>query len=272
MWTNYRIRITNPEIKTEEYHFDGATINGYHRDSIQLNRPSGQSVSPSTGASTRYNYLVVGGVKGKIYSTYRSDSTGNSIRESNTVYNPVAFKPNSITGPSETTTSYIYNSNGTLNTYLLPSSSGSTVDPYKIYYTYETTGPGVGVDPDKTQRYLVGTLKTLLDIDYHIGTRDIDKITNSLGQITSYTWHPNGLPITTTDQATGDTVSYIYDQGTDDTDGYPTWRLLKVFKDYAYTGELLTQIEYDPIGRPVVTLNSDGYDLRENHLEESDSA
>lgn len=94
-----------------------------------------------------------------------------------------------------------------------------------------------------------------LDIDYWPGTRDVKQTTDALGHITSYALpHPNGLPTSTTDVTTGDVVTFTYDQGSDDADGYPTWRLLKVKRN----GLIVNQTAHDDIGRPVMVSDSTG--------------
>ena len=140
-------------------------------------------------------------------------------------YSSTLHKTTSIEGPDGKVFSYIYHANGKLKTLIFPkgdtTSGAPATDPYKIHYSYETNNK----DLDKIQRYLTlnGPLETLLDIDYWPGTRDMKQSTDALGHITSYAApHPNGLPTSVSDDTTGDVVTFTYDQGSDDTDGYPT--------------------------------------------------
>lgn len=252
MLTNYRIRITNAESKTEEYHFDGSADGAasvYHRDPIQLNRPAGQSVAPADGACTYYQEWIVGGVKGKIKGVSLL-KLGGYQDLSATYYSDILLKPTAITGANGYTTYYEYYDNGTLKTLKLPKTDGTATDPYQIHYTYQANG----LDVDKIQRYLDGTLVTVLDIDYWPGTRDVMQTTDALSHITSYTWKTNGLPASVTDGPTGDSISYVYDQGSNDADGDPTWRLLKV----KLNNTVMSQVAYDAIGRPVMQLDPAG--------------
>ncbi len=263
MWTNYRIRITNPENKTEEYHFEGVYRYVYHRDPIQLARPPGESVAPMTGPSDMFTISVIGGKKGKVVGTVRKGSNISETLNAR-VFAASSLQTTAIQDYSYNWTSFEYNANGTMKTISLPKASYSTTDPYKTYYTYETSGLGAGVDLDKATRYFEGSLKTLIDIDYKTGTRDVEKITDVLGHVTRYQWHSNGLPKSMTDDTTGDVISYVYDEGVNDTDHYPTWKLLKVKRTTPAVGTspaittLLVQTEYDDIGRPSIVSNSDG--------------
>ncbi|MEO8615798.1 MAG: RHS repeat-associated core domain-containing protein [Luteolibacter sp.] len=263
MWTNYRIRITNPENKTEEYHFEGLSTYTYHRDAIQLNRPPGQSVRPMTGQATLLAVSVIGGVKGKVVGSVQH-GTGVSENLTARSYSSTSLQTTAKLDLAGNWTSYEYNINGTLKTLTLPKGSTSAIDPYKIHYTYESAGPGTEVDVNTVTRYLDGTLRTLIDIDYKTGTRDVEKTTDALGHVVRYEWFSNGLPISMTDDTTGDIISYTYDQGADDVDNYPTWRLLKVKRTTPAVGSTpaititLVHTEYDDIGRPTIASNSDG--------------
>jgi RHS repeat-associated protein len=242
--------VTDPENKTEEYFFDGNSSFGYHRDPIQLNRPAGALVAPTTGARKRYVYSLVGGVKGKIdlITAYAPDGTSRDTAAYD--YSNTLLKPTAVKGADGNWKSYEYNSNGTLSKLVLPKASYPATDPFKIHHTYQPNG----TDIDKIQRYLDGTLRTLLDIDYYSGTRDIQQTNDALARATTYAWHPNGLPQTITDQTTGDILSFDYDQGANDADGDPTWRLLRVKRNAV----LIQQTEYDPIGRPGIQTDSAG--------------
>ena len=253
MWTNYRIRITNPENKTEEYHFEGLYANVYHRDAIQLNRPTGQSVAPDVGAYTLHSIGLIGGVKGKIVGSVKSSGVSSSNLTART-YSATSLKTTAVRDLFGNWTYYELNPDGTLKTLILAKAGSSANDSYKIHYTYEANWP----DPDKTTRYLDGTLKTLLDIDYWPNTRNVKQVTDALGHITSYVWHANGLLASVTDETTGVITSFIYDQGADDLDGYPTWRLLKVLNGPASTGILLNEIGYDDIGRLSMVTDASG--------------
>ncbi len=250
MWTNYRIRITNPENKTEEFHFDGAYTRGYHRNQIQLTRSSGQSVAPTAGTRTRYNYAIVGGVKGKINSIDVINTDGTVRSPHSATYSPTLLKQTAVMGPNGRWTSSDYHSNGKIQTVSLPKSNGSAYSSHTIHHTYQPNG----LDIDKIQRYFDGTLRTVIDIDYHPGTRNIQQTKDALNRVTTYAWHPNGLPSSITDLTTGNVLAFEYDQGPHDGDGDPTWRQLRIKRN----GTLVQQMDYDPIGRLAMQSDATG--------------
>lgn len=165
MWTNYRIRITNPENKTEEYSFDGntdgVTARAYYRNAVQLFRTTGQNFFPTSGANTAYKISVVGGIKGKITETsITGNSDGGVLSEK--IFSPTLLRTTSVKGPDGKITTFEYNSNGKIKTLILPkgdvTAGAPPTDPYKIHYSYENNS----VDLDKIQRYLTlnGPLET----------------------------------------------------------------------------------------------------------------
>ena len=235
------------------YYGAGNNAYSYHRDPIQLFRLPGQNAFPTSGATTSYKVSVIGGVKGKITDTTAQGSSIGGYLNRKT-YSSSRHQVTSFEGADGKKSSYIHHSNGTLQTLILPKAnttpSAPPTDPYKIHYTYEPNG----IDLNTVTRYLDGTLKTLADHDYWPGTRNLKQTTNALGQIIGYTWHPNGLPSSITDQTTGDILTFIYDQGPDDADSYPTWQLLKLKRN----GNTAIETAYDPIGRPQIILDLSG--------------
>ena len=240
MWDSYRIRITNPEQKTEEYFFYSAGAQAYYRDAEQLKAIPGQSVNPaSAGDRLCYSYAIVGG-KGKINTTLLCMKEGGAIyMPGPEIYDANALKPVTIIGVSGNPEHFVYNDQGQVVTHMLPRADDSTISPYQINYTYETNG----IDPDQTTRYFDGGLKILRDIDYWPDTRDVKQIKDALGHATVYTWNSNGLPDTVTNSTTGDVTAFVYYQT-----GDRAWRLHQLKRNNA----ILKEFDYDPIGRPAL--------------------
>ncbi len=95
MWTNYRIRITNPESKTEEYYYDGNSSNVTHRDASHLARLPGEPAYPTSGSTTLHRITIIGGTKGKITETRAQGSYIGGIINRKT-YSSTLHKPTSI--------------------------------------------------------------------------------------------------------------------------------------------------------------------------------
>jgi RHS repeat-associated protein len=255
MWDNYRIRVTDPENKTTEYHYEAlVSKRGYMRNHIQLQ----SAIQPFDGACTYFTYRLLHG-KGKL-GDVMVKTTGNGTQKylrSDAYFTPWQASYGTFamrlerTGSDGKITSQHFNDQGRVVGVMLPKSGGipSATSPYHTTINYEANG----VDVNTVQRYLDGATRTLLDIDYHSGTRNIQKATNALGQMTTFAWHANGLPQTITNLTTGDVISYEYDQGVHDTDGYITWRLLRV----KINGTIVSRHTHDSIGR--VQTESDSF-------------
>ncbi len=246
MGRNYRITITDPEDYAQEYHFDGASTETWHRDAEQLAKAVADS-NESKGWSGPYTEYGQGLVEGRgkvnrarmvspqenigVYQAYSHDSISRQDTEFT-----------DATG--ETTWRGYYSSGagaGRLEWVRLPKSYGDPDTDYEIRFTYAANGK----DLRTIKRDQGGVEKTLLDITYY-ANRDPHVVTDALGRTLTYTWHTNGMPNTITIGSSSDVITYDYDSN---------WRPagIKINNQTVFT------TAYDLEGRLRSTLDAAGY-------------
>jgi RHS repeat-associated protein len=212
MWTNYRITVLDHINQPTEYFFCGyGNSFRYIRDALQLSQATSASGNiPNGHPRLQHEVLLVGG-KGKITGMRSHTNNGAYTISSNFNYDSLVRLPNFAWAGSGKYHSITYNNKGRP---LLVKLYNQTNEDYWIHYQYESNG----IDIDQVRRKRNGVMKTLLDVDYHPGTRDIQYVKTiafdagtELTRTIQYSWKPNGQIESIADALSGDTIVFSYD-------------------------------------------------------------
>lgn len=231
MWQNYRITVTDPLGYQEEYYYQGGLSGlqkGWHRDKNQY-RPNVNDDEIDDEPKTEWTYTVVeqlGVIKQITYpdgKTLKYNTFDNTNR-----------KPTSIEDRNGKTHQITYNNQAEILTY---------TSPKNVVTTYEYAANGL--DVTKVQRTYGGVTKTVAQFEYW-PDRDLKKITNALGQTTSFTYFETNLPQTITEDVTGDAISVTYNAA-------------KRPQQIKLGGITLTDLTYDSVGRVHTATDNSGY-------------
>lgn len=214
MWENYRITVTNPSGKKEEYYYDGYYRKGFYvspRDYINYSSTSVNNYN-SPAAKTDYSYTFISGQRGEIYSiktpaggttSYTYDTEGNRTQ---------------ITRDSFQPTKYSYNALGNVT---------STTDAKGITTT-------MVYDANEVDLKQVTSGLGTVSMTYN-SSHELVSITDRLGKITTFTYNDYGQILSQKD-AKGIITTYLYDSD-------------KLLQQITRSGQVLDSYTYDNIGR-----------------------
>jgi RHS repeat-associated protein len=243
MWENYRITITDPLANREEYHYHGMhTWYISPRDYVPY---TSTDVNNYKSAAKTYYFLNRGFSKGGIRKIQFPEGGYIGFK-----YDPLTGKPSRIAdfhGNGVTHNKrYSYNSNGLLT-------SQTDTKGNKTSFIYNTNN----IDVNEI-RYDYGSTPTvdenilLKTFTYNGNTHDVSTITDSLGNITEFTYNSYGQATTIT-QAKGTSIAFltemVYDAGTHE--------LMEINK----AGNTVFSYAYDPVGRIDTSTDARGVTL-----------
>lgn len=262
MWDNYRIRITDGENFTEEYHYDALLGVTYHRHPLQLARPSGStlSVHPTAGFQTRYGLVLVSG-NSKVGAIQVNGTTVSAK-----IYDTASVTHKSTTDSSGNVTNYTLAPNGLPIAILPPKSANSVISKFSTEITYEANGFDI-----KNIRRNVGSATSpprveVLKLTYHPDSRNVmdvsvvNKLFSSTATYltTRYTWTAQGLPATVTDLSTTPERTTTFSYFSSSHAIHPL-RLEKIsVRSGSGADSVLAQYAYDDIGRVLSSLDAEG--------------
>lgn len=233
MWQNYRITVTDPLGHQEEYYYQGGLTSlqkGWHRNKNQY-RPNVSADEIDAEPKTEWTYTVVeqlGVIKQITYAdgkTTKFNSFDNTNR-----------KPTSIEDRNGKTYAYTYNAQAKIKDY---------TSPKGIVTTYEYAPNGL--DVIEVKKTYGGATKTVAQFEYY-PDRDIKKVTNALGQTTTFTYFGQSLPLTVTNDTTGDVSSLVYNTA-------------KLPQQIKLNGIAIADLTYDAVGRVHTATDRNGYTL-----------
>ena len=233
MWQNYRITVTDPLGHQEEYYYQGGLTSyqkGWHRNKNQY-RPNVSADEIDAEPKIEWTYTVVeqlGVIKQITYAdgkTTKFNSFDNTNR-----------KPTSIEDRNGKTYAYTYNAQAKIKDY---------TSPKGIVTTYEYAPNGL--DVIEVKKTYGGATKTVAQFEYY-PDRDIKKVTNALGQTTTFTYFGQSLPLTVTNDTTGDVSSLVYNTA-------------KLPQQIKLNGIAIADLTYDAVGRVHTATDRNGYTL-----------
>lgn len=213
MWENYRITVTLPNKKKEEYYFDG-----FHNLSWYVDADNYQDFYSvynnynSRTPKTTYKFVVPNGRTGKISEVNLPDGSINKIE----YYKNNKIK--SITDQFNNTQSFQWNDNGLLTKRI--DKLGNATN-----YIY---------DSNNVDLISISTINGIINIDYN-DYHQIVSITDYNGETSKFSYNENGNKISEVNEK-GITTNFVRDE-------------LDFIKEVVRSGKSIQNYTYDSMGR-----------------------